>query len=80
MLGQVTGFVEGAPFQKWLHTRNSKLWVYGIPGAGKSILAGAGISEALQLSDERHGIAYFYCDYKDANTQKPLNILGSLVA
>ena len=54
------------------------MWVYGIPGAGKSILAAATISEALQLSDENNAIAYFYCDYKEAATQDPMHILGSL--
>ena len=76
--GTGTWFVESPEFQTWLHTKNAKLWVYGIPGAGKSILAAAAISETLQLSDESNAVAYFYCDYKDAKTQDPINILGSL--
>ena len=71
-------FIESTEFQRWLHTRNRKLWVYGIPGAGKSILAAAAVSEALQLSDENNAVAYFYCDYKKAATQDPMLILGSL--
>ena len=76
--GTGTWFIESDEFQKWLHTRRAKLWVYGIPGAGKSILAAAAISEALRLSDKNNAVAYFYCDYKDAATQDPKRVLGSL--
>lgn len=54
------------------------MWLCGIPGAGKSVLAAAAISEALQRNDENNAVAYFYCDYKDAETQNPTRILGSL--
>lgn len=32
-------FTEGAQFKQWLELANSKLWLYGIPGAGKTVLA-----------------------------------------
>jgi hypothetical protein len=31
-------FTEGVQFQTWLSTRNAKMWLYGIPGAGKTVL------------------------------------------
>ena len=31
-------FTEGLQFKNWLETSNSKLWLYGIPGAGKTVL------------------------------------------
>lgn len=71
-------FTDGPDFQEWLLTRRSKLWVHGIPGAGKTILMASAIQEALKHSDERHALAFFYCDYKDANTHNPRNIFGSL--
>jgi hypothetical protein len=35
----LTGFwvTEGETFKTWLHTRNSKLWLSEIPGAGKTV-------------------------------------------
>jgi hypothetical protein len=32
-------FTEGSHFKRWLETPNAKLWLYGIPGAGKTVLA-----------------------------------------
>jgi len=31
-------FTEGSPFRRWIETPNAKLWLYGIPGAGKTVL------------------------------------------
>lgn len=55
------------------------MWIFGIPGAGKSILAGQLIQKALSTSNEENAVAYFFCDYKSQETQTPRNILGSLV-
>ncbi|KAK5046977.1 hypothetical protein LTR84_006919 [Exophiala bonariae] len=77
--GTCTWFTEGPEFKSWLTTENSSLWIYGIPGAGKSILCAQAIQKALSLSDEENAVTYFFCDYKNHGTQKPRNILGSLV-
>ncbi|KAH7355336.1 ankyrin repeat-containing domain protein [Rhexocercosporidium sp. MPI-PUGE-AT-0058] len=69
---------EGDVFQTWLHTRNSKLWLSGIPGAGKTILAASLVEDAANESSSARALAYFYCDYKDAEKQVPLNVIGSL--
>lgn len=71
---------QGQVFQTWLHSRNSKLWLSGIPGAGKTLLAAAVIEDTLEESSASHAVAYFYCDYKDAEKQHPLNILGTIAA
>jgi ankyrin repeat protein len=74
-------FIESSEFQTWLATRNAKLWVYGIPGAGKSILMAYAIEKILSLEDAQStdsAVAYFYCDYKDSRTQTPQAILSSL--
>jgi len=71
---------EGEAFQTWLHTRNSKLWLSGIPGAGKTLLAASLIEETIHESSSKRAVAYFYCDYRDAEKQNPLNVLGSLGA
>ena len=69
---------EGQEFKQWMETRNARLWYYGIPGAGKTVLASSVIEEALRASNSNTAVAFFYCDYKDPATQDLSNILGSL--
>ncbi|KAF7890788.1 uncharacterized protein EAF01_010597 [Botrytis porri] len=71
-------FTESKEFEDWASTDNSKLWIYGIPGAGKTILMASVIKEIEQSQDPSHGTAMFYCDYKDTQTHDPRTILGSL--
>lgn len=61
-----------------MSTPNSRLWCYGIPGAGKTVLASSIIQEALSQSSPDIAVAFFYCDYKTAVTQNPKNVLGSI--
>ena len=69
---------EGQEFREWLDTKNARLWLYGIPGAGKTVLASSIIEEALRTVSPSTAVAYFYCDYKDTAKQNLSNILGSL--
>ena len=69
---------EGQEFRQWLETKNARLWLYGIPGAGKTVLAASVIEEALRISSPSTAVAFFYCDYKNSATQDLSNILGSL--
>jgi len=72
-------FTSGDEFNHWLMTPKSRrLWLYGIPGAGKTILCSSVIEIALARSNRDIAVAFFYCDYKDTTTQDPSNILGSL--
>ncbi|KAI8317478.1 hypothetical protein K4K59_006740 [Colletotrichum sp. SAR11_240] len=66
-------------FQHWLSEPGSKLWLKGIPGAGKTVLAGSIIESALKRSTEAIPSAFFFCDYKEADTHAIENILGALV-
>ncbi|KAL8896941.1 MAG: hypothetical protein Q9192_002818 [Flavoplaca navasiana] len=70
---------ESQEYLQWARTDGSKLWLYGIPGAGKTVLAATLIEAALHTSDRTHVVAFFYCDYNDPATQKPHLILGSLI-
>lgn len=70
---------NGKEFQEWLSDKTAKnIWCYRIPGSGKTVLASAVIEEVQQWRCESVATAYFYCDYKDVETQDPANILGSL--
>ncbi|KAH9208786.1 hypothetical protein DL95DRAFT_345079, partial [Leptodontidium sp. 2 PMI_412] len=81
-------FTDGPEFKTWLSTNQSKLWINGIPGAGKTILMSSIIQEieknvdsshvAEDCSDNSLAMAFFYCDYKNPQTHDPSLILGSL--
>lgn len=71
---------EGADFEEWYSTPGSMVWFTGIPGAGKSVIAGAIISECLQRNSAGTAVAYFFCTHRDKRTQKSSNILSSLCA
>ncbi|KAL8766045.1 MAG: hypothetical protein Q9209_007074 [Squamulea sp. 1 TL-2023] len=72
-------FIESQEFLDWSQEENAKLWLYGIPGAGKTILASTVIEETLCTCTRNHAVAYFFCDYKDPKTHKPASILASLI-
>lgn len=67
-------------FQTWLAYPDSALWLSGIPGAGKTVLAGTIIEEALKRNTEDIATAFFFCDYKDARTQRAENVLSALAS
>ncbi|KAF4957510.1 hypothetical protein FSARC_11278 [Fusarium sarcochroum] len=73
---------ESPNFVRWLDTPSSKLWLTGIPGAGKTVLAGSAIQEVLSRSYSTQGIgvAFFFCDYKDSATWQTVNILGAVAS
>lgn len=73
-------FLESPEFTDWLRTENSVLWVFGIAGAGKSILASAAINKVLNMEAASDTvIAFFFCDYKRPETHMPEAVLRSLV-
>jgi hypothetical protein len=71
--------IHGDAFKNWLSTAHSNLWLSGIPGAGKTVLAGAMIEEARNLSNLSCGVAYFFCDSTRGNTASLIELLGALV-
>lgn len=71
--------LESPEFEKFISTPNSKLWLYGIPGAGKSVLSATIIDH---ISTQRTGhvaLAFFFCEYFNTTTQTCRNIFGSIV-
>lgn len=73
---------ESPVFIQWLDTPGSKIWLSGIPGGGKSVLAGAAIQEILTCASQNPsiGAAFFFCDYKNEETLKSTNVLGALAS
>lgn len=77
-----TGFwlTEDDVFKRWTQESGSKLWLTGIPGAGKTVLSGLIIEECQKIASPKDAVVYFYCDYKDSHTHQSLNILSSITA
>ncbi|KAF4432131.1 hypothetical protein F53441_13850 [Fusarium austroafricanum] len=76
-----TWLLESKELKDWLATSGSRLWLKGIPGGGKTILAGAVIQEILAKSvagTNSTGVAFYFCDYKDSKTHCPIKILGAV--
>jgi hypothetical protein len=77
-----TGFwlSENETFKKWLREPGIHIWLSGIPGAGKTVLSSLIIQACMDRSTADRAVAFYYCDYKDLNSQKTTNILGSLAS
>jgi hypothetical protein len=76
-------WLTGSPkFTTWLETPGSKLWLSGILEAGKTVLAGAVIQDAItrSYSHPKVGVAFFFCDYKNSSIWDILNILGAMAS
>ncbi|KAJ7339863.1 hypothetical protein DFH08DRAFT_1013374, partial [Mycena albidolilacea] len=67
-------------FQEWKIGSGKTLWCYGIPGAGKTVLASIAVKH---LSDECEqnktlGVACIYLNHKEANDQTQSKLLAAL--
>jgi ankyrin repeat protein len=68
-------------FEKWVDQTNQTLFCPGIPGAGKTISASIVIDELYVKfqNDVSVGIAYIYCNFRQQQEQKPVDLLASLL-
>lgn len=65
----------------WLESPNNALWIYGIPGAGKTTLSTLVVDKILTRKRSNSvGTAYFYVRHDDKESHKPPNVLGSLIS
>ncbi|OWY44641.1 HET-like protein [Alternaria alternata] len=73
--------LEGEQFTRWRERAASRLWLYGIPGCGKTILSSTIIEHLLQHchDDTNMVTAYFYFDFNDTQKQDPELMLHSLL-
>lgn len=72
-------FLSGEEFSRWIKERNSFLWIYGIPGCGKTILSST-VLEHLHTGQETKPVIYFYFDFSDTNKQTLENMIWSLIS
>lgn len=73
--------LDSACFARWKASGASRLWLYGIPGCGKTILSSTIIEHLLQHCHDDTSIvtAYFYFDFNDTQKQDPELMLRSLL-
>jgi hypothetical protein len=73
--------LQDARFAEWKKSATSRLWLYGIPGCGKTILSSIIIEHLLQhcRDDATIVTAYFYFDFNDTQKQDPELMLRSLL-
>lgn len=84
-------FIGGTAFKEWKTSPNSFLWLYGIPGCGKTILSSTIIQAVHEHCNlNRHpdrrpsvapiwAVAYFYFDFSDALKQSHNKLIRSLI-
>jgi Cdc6-like AAA superfamily ATPase len=73
--------LESKAYTTWKTGNSSFLWLYGIPGCGKTVLTSS-VIEDLQRSQGQslpHTLLYFYFDFTDSRKQSFENTLRSLV-
>jgi hypothetical protein len=73
--------LESAKFTEWKERAASRLWLYGIPGCGKTILSSTIIEHLLQHchNDISMVTAYFYFDFNDTEKRDAELMLRSLL-
>lgn len=66
-----TWLLTSKQYDTWLHGRKSLLWLYGIPGCGKTVLCSTIVEQLIRYSqqDASIGLAYFYFDFNDPQKQ-----------
>ncbi|EKM54786.1 uncharacterized protein PHACADRAFT_197216 [Phanerochaete carnosa HHB-10118-sp] len=64
-------------FKEWKDSSNGVYWIYGNPGAGKSVLCSS-VVEHISSIPGLH-VAYFYFDYRRAEMQTVTGLLASLI-
>ena len=74
-------FTESKHFARWKMDAASRLWLYGIPGCGKTILSSTIVQNLLQhCSNVPSSVtAYFYFDFNNSQKQDPELMLRSLL-
>lgn len=74
--------MESEVYSKWKGNASSFVWLYGIPGCGKTILSST-VTEDIFLycaNDPGKVVTYFYFDFTDADKQKPELMVRSLIS
>ena len=77
-------FLGGERYKEWKSQPSSILWLYGIPGCGKSVLS-ASIIEDLKSERKQHpkqvtDVCHFFITFSDTSLQTAVGLIRSLMA
>jgi Cdc6-like AAA superfamily ATPase len=75
-------FLESEQYAKWKTDTTTFLWLYGIPGCGKTVLSSTILENVFQYCADDPGkvVAYFYFDFNDQEKQIPELMVRSLIS
>jgi Cdc6-like AAA superfamily ATPase len=76
--GTGTWLLQSEEFAQWNARPNSLLWLYGIPGCGKTILSSTAIQHLETCSSQP--LLYFHFDFNDTRKQNLQDMVMSLVS
>ncbi|KAJ6588433.1 ankyrin repeat-containing domain protein [Mycena capillaripes] len=73
-------------FKEWKSGTGVTFWCYGMPGAGKTVLASLVVNHLSKEAEVQRqefkapsfGVACVYCNHKETSLQTPLNLISSL--
>ena len=71
-------FLQSSVYMKWKTQQGSTMWLYGIPGCGKTILSST-IIENLEKTLSSATLLYFYFDFSDDRKQTLDSMVRSLI-
>jgi len=76
--GTGSWFLQSDAFAAWKSQKDSFLWLYGIPGCGKTILSSTIIEHLQNFSTQP--LLYFYFDFTDTEKQTLRGVVCSLIS
>lgn len=71
--------IEGEAYKTWSQQTASFLWLHGIPGSGKTILASTVIQDLEAKQNSSQTLLYHFFDFTDAQKQTFENAIRSLL-
>ncbi|KIM99130.1 hypothetical protein OIDMADRAFT_201765 [Oidiodendron maius Zn] len=76
-----TWLLTSKSYESWLNEQKSFIWLYGIPGSGKSVLCSTVIEQLLQHCKQipQSAIAYFYFDFSNTGKRDAVSLLQSVI-
>ncbi|KAF5521492.1 hypothetical protein CGCA056_v006881 [Colletotrichum aenigma] len=73
-------FLDSQEYSKWKTTQKSSLWLYGIPGCGKTIMSSIVVKDLRNTEPYAESFLYFYFDFTDTSKQSLEKAIRSLIA
>ena len=75
-------FIESSAYTDWKTIPGSFLWLYGIPGCGKTILSSTILQNVFEECQAKttSAVLYFYFDFNDAEKERHEKMIRSLIS